>query len=482
MNICIIGGGPTGLRIADELSALGYNIEIYEKENKLGGCWKVEWEKEYYKEHSPRVITTGYKRVIDFLKSYKIKTKEIFGSTRYTSYMFFDYISRNLSSTDLISLTYSIYFVNKKDKRTLEEWMNDKKISDRGRLALRKLSLSIGTNEKEILAYCLFRALYSGIGGNLIQLVENDKWLKTWEENIKKRKNVKIFKNSIVTKLEAKNNQIVRAKINGKKIKADIFICAIPLYALKNLLEKCDKSVKDNWEDFKHFKDYCLKSSYSGIGIQLHFKSQINIPETWEANNFNDWSIEIIDISKYSDIVSKDKSIEKVLSCVIVDTNAKSKFLNKSPNEIPDINIIINETLRQISESFGIHLLPDNVTVSNGIKYFPDKQYWDMEHSAFNPTAKGELPLKGTLDNLYSVGPHNIYEIATLENAFISADNFINEFIKNNKTGDVPFCDIRARFFHTSASNDNINEIIKDNKIENDSSFDIRTILFPTGI
>ena len=48
MYICIFGGGPTGLRLADKLSIEGHTIELHDKENKLGGCWKVDWENGYY--------------------------------------------------------------------------------------------------------------------------------------------------------------------------------------------------------------------------------------------------------------------------------------------------------------------------------------------------------------------------------------------------------------------------------------------------
>ena len=68
MKVVIFGGGPTGLRLVDKLSEIkDCQIELYEKEDKLGGCWKVDWEDKYYKEHSQRVMTTGYKQTLKIL-------------------------------------------------------------------------------------------------------------------------------------------------------------------------------------------------------------------------------------------------------------------------------------------------------------------------------------------------------------------------------------------------------------------------------
>ncbi|MFW5721261.1 MAG: NAD(P)-binding protein, partial [Bacteroidota bacterium] len=53
----IYGGGPTGMTLAYLLSKNNKKVLLVEKEDKLGGCWKVEWFKnKYFTEHSPRVL------------------------------------------------------------------------------------------------------------------------------------------------------------------------------------------------------------------------------------------------------------------------------------------------------------------------------------------------------------------------------------------------------------------------------------------
>ncbi len=150
MNICVIGGGPTGLRITDKLSKLGYKIKLFDKENALGGCWKVDWEDGYYREHSPRVMTTNYKRTLELFKRLGHKTAPIYGNRFEVSAMFIRYMYRYISTIDLVKVSRSILFISKEDKRTLKKWIDDNKITNQGERALSKLGISMATNAKEM--------------------------------------------------------------------------------------------------------------------------------------------------------------------------------------------------------------------------------------------------------------------------------------------------------------------------------------------
>jgi hypothetical protein len=428
MNICIIGGGPTGLRIADKMSCKGYNVELYEREAELGGCWKVDWEDGLYREHSPRVMTSRYTETLKLAKELQVSTGNVYGNYVYTVSILFAFFYSNMDTSDLAKVIGGLRGVKKDDKRTLRDWMDDRQLSGRGKKAMRKLALSVSTNENEILVYPLFTAINGGTTSNFLQFKENDLWIQKWEEKLASRPNVTIFKGRAIDSLHVKGKKIHSCKSGKKVIAADIFVCCVPLYSLQGLLEKCSSSVKENWGDFKTFKDYCIKSSYSGIGFQLHFGENTSFPNTWTANSHTDWCIEIVDITRYSNIVSKAGLIKQVLSCVIVDTNAMSSHLGKTPNQLTDMNEIINESLRQISLSFGTTIAPKHVTVADGVFYDTKNNFWEMKYSAFHPTAGGELDMAGNLENLYSVGPHNFYEISVLENAIRSADIFVNNF------------------------------------------------------
>ena len=430
MYICIFGGGPTGLRLADELSKQGHKIELHDKESKLGGCWKVDWEDGYYREHSPRVMSSSYKEALKILKKYDVDTDYVYGSKIYTMSLFINYFYTHLSFTDISKVVGGMYGIKKDDKRTLKEWMEDKKITPEGKKALRKLGISLATNEREMLAYIFFRTIREGQGASLIQSKDNDLWVSRWERDLMRRDNVKIFKDSKLVHLKCKDNMIVEAKTSIGECTPDVYICAFPLHPLKDLVKKCSKEIQSNWMEPEKFQKYCIESSYSGLGFQLHFTEKLNNVNLWKTNNFTDWDIEVLEVNNYSNEPSKNSYIKEVWSCVIVDTNAVSTHLKKKVNDITDINDVLNESIRQLSLAFGMSMTPYRVTVAKGIFYDHDKKFWEMEHSAYNPFRGGPLPVKGNIDNLYSVGPHNLFELTVLECAFKSADGFVKDFLK----------------------------------------------------
>ena len=428
MYICIFGGGPTGLRLADELSKQGHKIELHDKESKLGGCWKVDWENGYYREHSPRVMSSSYKEALKMLEKYDVKTDYVYGSKLYTMAMFINYFYSHLSFTDISKVLKSMYSIGKDDKRTMKEWMEDSNLTKEGKKALRKLGISLATNEREMLAYIFFKTVREGQGSNLIQSKDNDLWISRWERELSQRDNIKIFKNSKLSHLKCKDNRITETKTNIGVYYPDICICSFPLHPLKDLVKKCSKEIQSNWMEPEKFQKYCIESSYSGLGFQLHFTEKLNNVNLWKTNNFTDWDIEVLEVNNYSNEPSKNAFIKEVWSCVIVDTNAVSTHLKRKVNDISDINTVINESIRQLSLAFNISITPYKVTVSKGIYYDCDNKFWDMEHSAYNPFREGPLPNKGNIDNLYSIGPHNLFELTVLESAFKSADIFLKDF------------------------------------------------------
>ena len=80
MKVVVCGGGPTGLRLSDQLLQLGYEVELYEKQEEVGGCWKINWDDGYFTEHSPRVVLTSYDRFLKLFKSFNLETYNLYGN------------------------------------------------------------------------------------------------------------------------------------------------------------------------------------------------------------------------------------------------------------------------------------------------------------------------------------------------------------------------------------------------------------------
>jgi len=428
MYICIFGGGPTGLRLADELSKQGHKIELHDKESKLGGCWKVDWDKGYYTEHSPRVMSSSYTEALKILKRYDVETDYIYGYKFYTTSMFLNYFYSNLSVMDTASVVKAMYTIDEKDKRTLKQWMSEKKITQNGQRALRKLSISLATTDDEMLTYIFFKTIREGTGSSLIQSSRNDLWIARWEKDLMERDNIKIFKDSKLLHLTSKDNRIIDAKTTTGKCSADAYICSFPLSPLKDLVENCSTEIQSNWMDSDKFQKYCSNSSYTGLGFQLHFIEELKNVNMWKTKCFSEWNIDIINLNKYSKEPTKNNFIKEVWSCAIVDMETVSSHLKKKVNDIEDINQVINEALRQLSVVFGMSIMPYRVTISKGVFYNKEKKMWNVEHSSYNPTKEGPLLPKGNIENLYSVGPHNLFELTVLESAYKSADFFVKKY------------------------------------------------------
>jgi len=431
MKYVIFGGGPCGMRLADNLSDQGHQVELYEKKDKLGGCWKVDWKDGYYTEHSPRVMTTNYKKVIQLAEELQLEDpfRPVYGSKLESTWMFLKYALANLSFTDTLKFNYSLFFINRLDPRYLQEWMEENNITTQGKRAIRNLSLSLQNRPEETSAYCFFNAISEGFGKTeFIQFREGDELLKRWEKKISKKENVKIYKNSYITNLVSRGKKIIYANTNKGRIYGDVFVCAFPLWNFQEMVKKCDQAnIKNNWLSEKQFIDYCKKSSYSGIGVQLHFKQKLNLDLSWCQTCFGDFGIIMLEVSKFNDNFTKKKGIKTVLSCALVDFTAKSKRLNKKLVKMT-YEEIGEEVLYELNQATGLKLKPEAITVNVD---FNRKGHWELRESAFNATPSGALPPKGNkINNLYIAGCQNYYEIAVLDGALRAADDLADTFKK----------------------------------------------------
>tara|TARA_R110002126_G_scaffold19615_5_gene73612 strand:- start:318 stop:1613 length:1296 start_codon:yes stop_codon:yes gene_type:complete len=425
MKYIIFGGGPCGMRLADNLSDEGHQVELYERKDQLGGCWKVEWKDGYFTEHSPRVMTTKYSRIGELVEELGLKDpyRRIYGTKSQSNWMFFKYALANLSFLDTTKFSYSMFFLHKYDKRNLQEWMDENNITTQGKKGIRNLSLSFQGIPEELSAYAFFKAIREGFGSaEFIQFRESDEWLKKWEEKLNKKDNVKIVKECHLTNLVSKGKKIIYARTNKGRIKGDVFLCAFPLHNFQEMIKECeDANVKNNWMEEKKFIDYCKKSSYSGIGVQLHFKQKLDLDLEWCQTCFSEFGIILLETSKFNEKFTKKKGIKTVLSCALVDFTARSSRLDKKMVKMT-YEEIGQEVLYQLNKTTGLYLKPEAITVNVD---FNRKGHWELRESAFGITPMGPIPQKGNkIDNLYLVGCQNYYEIAILDNALRAADDY----------------------------------------------------------
>jgi hypothetical protein len=209
---------------------------------------------------------------------------------------------------------------------------------------------------------------------------------------------------------------------NRGKISGDYFLCSFPLWNFQEMIQRCNSSLlRNNWMEEEMFIKYCKDSSYSAIGVQLHFDKKMNLDMDWCQTCMGDWSIVMLETSKFTEDFTKKKDIVEVWSLALVDFTKKSRRLDKTLGKL-DYKEIIEEVLFQLEMTLNRKVKPKTVTINVDIN---DKGKWELRDSAFSITPKGPVEPKGQISNLFLVGCQNQFKIAILDGALESADNLV---------------------------------------------------------
>jgi hypothetical protein len=417
----IYGGGPTGLTLAYFLSKNNYKVALVEKENILGGCWKVEWnDTKYFTEHSPRVLIGSDPIFFDLLKEigYKYNIVNTYGNNIGTKLKMIKFFKSKLSFFDTIKCIKAIIFKPTKNE-TFTEWMNNNNISNKGKKALTILSIVLANSPDKLLAREIFDTVkISKNSDNLYQLKNNMGWINKMEAKLIEQ-NVAIFKETSLITLVHVNNNIKEGILNDStNLKGKKHILTLPPIAFKSLLKNNNYVIKNNWMNYSKFEKWVENSYYISFGFQFHFKEDKSIPDEWCWSCMNDYKLIILPTSKYADEFTRNSDIKTVWSCTIVDTNSFIKDKNKTVNDMTKKEIIDN-----IKELLNIN--PFKTTIYDGVEKIDGR--WISKDSAFSVGKSGIIKKKGNIDNLYTVGPHNFLGITSINKAIKSAKLFLED-------------------------------------------------------
>lgn len=430
-DYAIYGGGPTGLILAYIIALNGYKVILVEKESELGGCWRTEWlENKYFSEHSPRVLFPNDNNLIKILNNFGMDMKKELSQkspsgTGITSVVKF--MLARLSLLDMIKMVPLVIFKGS-GNLTVTEWGNKNNLSESGKRALRTLSIVLANSPDKLLMSELFgdEAVVNSIFsfGNsyptMSQFVNHDKWINVFHKKLISL-NVTILTDSELIELAYHDNKITHGVLKGGKlIESNNHILTFPPVAFYNFMKAQNSIVKNNWMDIAKLKEWMLDSYYASIGFQLHFTEKQDFPEEWCWSCENDYDLIVVNVSKFTDQISKDPNIKSVLSCTVVATDNYVKKWGKTINEL-DLDVIINDCLKILKVD------PYKITVYPGLH----KKYgkYISQDTAFSLGKSGVIPFKGQIDNLYTVGPHNKPGITSIGKASKIAVEFC-KFLK----------------------------------------------------
>lgn len=419
----IYGAGPTGLTLSFLLAKNNKKILLVEKDTHIGGCWKHTMiNNKYFSEHSPRVLSTNYKLFIQLLKNinydFHKNTVNIYGNYLQTSYKILSFFISQLSFSDIFTLIINFPFHS---NLTVYEWFNKYNISNKGKKALTIFSIAIANSPKKLLMNELYSVINNS-SGNFVHFT-NYNWIQLLYNKLIQL-DVHIITNANLQTLVHNNNTITHSVINNKIYTAHKHILTLPPIAFLQLLQTQNTVIQNNWMDFSRFYKLILNSYYISFSFQLHFSQIIPFTNKWCWSCFNDYHIIILPVSQFLHTFTKDNNIKTVWSCTIVDTDYKVSKHNKTINQLSK-NTIINDVLQLLN------VKPDKITFYPGLQNINNK--WISKDSAFSLGKYGVIKSKGKIDNLYTVGPHNIKGITTLEKAIYTATLFVqNENLSFN--------------------------------------------------
>jgi hypothetical protein len=213
----IYGGGPTGLTLAYLLGRNKMKVLLVEKENKLGGCWKVDWiDNKYFSEHSPRVLTDNH-MFISLLKNinfnYKQKTVNTYGNIFQTNIKILSFFFKNLTFSDKIKFIRSRILGVK--NQTVAEWMDENNISIKGRKAFTIFSIVVANSPDKLLMSEIINE--GSIPLMFHQFTDNEEWVNLMEQELISN-NVDIIKNATLSSFIIENNIIKSSIIQDNNI------------------------------------------------------------------------------------------------------------------------------------------------------------------------------------------------------------------------------------------------------------------------
>lgn len=375
-KLTIIGAGPGGLVLA-MLYSDKYEVTIIESADKIGGCWRINWEGGLFTEHAPKVGSgVYYKKLMDSLDVELVRTYNR------PNIDFMVLFFKNFLLKDWVYFTVDFILIKigiKKKELYVSEWMTQ--FSNKARYLISQISILIADIPEKVL---LEDYMNSFSITTFYQLKDPEDWLNKIQKKLLD-KGVHIILNSKIKQFNTESSLTDTIRISH-----DYLVSTVPPHALYNILQNCEKDVRYNWGNIEPILD---KSFYSSVGFQLHYNQQI--PNYFKKPLAIDSHIAVvIHTSQYTSNFTKVKGIMDTLSCTII--NQKTT---------------ISQALEEIYKI--VRIRPVIVSV-NDLNYNDDSRIIS-EDTAFTRQKVGIIPCKGHFDNLFLVNSFNEKGISSMD-------------------------------------------------------------------
>lgn len=425
----VVGLGPSGIAYGMECVARNERTLFLEANHGLGGCWRSSFDMQgLYTEHSPKVMfkyQNNHANELIRRVGAPLNFKDVYSSNLMKQ--IFKTVWNRISLRDfikLLALTICYAFNQHDTEITVQGWCERAAVTESFSKVLSVYSILVAnTPDKIRMAVLLstfftFRMLLS-----VDQLVSPNEWLERAETALRRVAHYTLRYGATVSRLDANEEGVTHVvTTDGERIAAKRVVLCVPLRNVFRMVESSSEIVHRNWfRNLDSFRYYTEKSSYTGLGFQLHFESSTKYPSEWCWSCMGDWTVIVVDKTHSLREFSKNKSVRTLWSCVVVDLDTVSANLGRSANECENLGDVFREAVRQIESSLGSKLGTYVMTTHNSIARRNSR--WEAWESSFSDCF-GPLAPTGKISNLHTLGPHNESAIATIDSAVRSVKRF----------------------------------------------------------
>lgn len=456
----IVGGGPTGLALAQLLSSFK-RVLLLEKRDYLGGCHGVTRVHDgMMTEHGPRIYIDNFLMFTQLLNDMGAEFDDLFVKYNFSTATMMLEALKVLSLREIATLFWSFMTLNDSFKgTTLLEYLSSHGFSKASIDILDRIGrLTDGGSADTYTLFSFLQILNQNFLYGIYQpRVPNDVGLfRIWEAALVKR-GVVIAKNAAVDEFivnadaAAVTGVVVRdARMNANDNPAKPVLCkcnkiilACPPQDVQRILNAHPELGAAFGPEFDRFQHETQYLPY--ISVIFHWRSVLKIPKIWGYPR-TAWGVGNIVLSDYMDF--NDPRSRTVISAVITMPDAPSDNVElnvgAAANDIGDKRGVMNEVFRQLKQIYPDLPDPDYQFLTQSA-YDADQRRWVPFNHAFMTTTHGHVPNRSALyDNLYNCGVQNgnsSYSFTSMESSVVNAIHLAKELQPELK--DAPTLKVR---------------------------------------
>lgn len=433
----IVGGGPTGLALAQLLALSASNrILLLEKRDYLGGCHGVTRTNDgMMTEHGPRIYIDNFLMFTQLLNDMGTRFDDLFVKYNFSTATMMTEALRILSLREISTLFWSFITLNDSFKNiTLLEYLSSHDFSKASIDILDRIGrLTDGGSADTYTLFSFLQILNQNFLYGIYQpRVPNDVGLfRIWEAALTRR-GVVIAKNATIDRFIVSSQRRVtgvelRTTRNNNAVVcgSDRIILACPPQEVQHILSEHTNLGAAFGPDFYRFQQSTQYLPY--ISVIFHWRTVIHVPKIWGYPRTS-WGVGNIVLSDYMDF--NDPRSRTVISTVVTMPDARSEQLNASANETGNKRAVMNEVFRQLKQIYPDLPDPDYQFLTQSA-YDAVGRRWVPFNHAFMTTTHGYVPNQSVLyDNLYNCGVQNgnsSYSFTSMESSVANAARLAGE-------------------------------------------------------